>query len=346
MSKDYDEGYAEAIEAIKQALSGGNNNSGSGGGSGLPDGAKQIPVGNNQDDANSGGGRDSNDPNDAGKNVGDARNDQSESGDKSEDAFDQTDVPGSLIDEKTADQIAESEGYGKNSESVDQATKGTEQRVKNTWGNAPGAIKQKLADLYNTNTDWKKLLKNIIGHALSPEDKRSAYANKNVLVSQDRIARTDKDRFDHVDFIMCCVDSSGSMSDDQLRLVLSEVYSLALKKKPITLVVVQCDTKIQDVRIYNSLRELKNDSRTATVKGRGGTDLKPCWELLHKDPRFMKRRCELFMMFTDGYIPEQLPRDRKTMQNLCWCIIDNPSFEVANKDRFTTKINFDTKNIR
>lgn len=340
MSKDYDEGYNEAIEAIKQALNGEGGGSG-GSGSMLPDGANPLPVGNNQD-GGSGSSRDSNDPKDVGKNVGDARN---ESGD-SDGAYDQTGLPGSIIDEKTADKIAEDEGYGKNSESVDQATKGTEQKVKKSWGNAPGALKQKLADLYNTNTDWKKLLKNIIGHALSPEDKRSAYANKNVLVSQDRIARTDKDRFDHIDFIMCCVDSSASMTDDQLRLVLSEVYSLALKKKPITLVVVQCDTRIQDVRIYNSLRELKNDARTATVKGRGGTDLRPCWDLLRDDPRFAKRRCELFMMFTDGGIPEQLPRDRKTMQNLCWCIIDNPSFEVENKDRFTTKINFDTANIR
>ena len=342
MSKDYDEGYAEAIEAIKQALSGGGSPGSGGGGGGLPDGANPVPVGNNQNGGGGGGGRDSNDPQDAGKNVGDARNDQNGSGNTQ----DQPGMPGSMIDEKAADKIAESEGYGKNNETVDQATKGTEQKVKKSWGNAPGALKQKLADLYNTNTDWKKLLKNIIGHALSPEDKRSAYANKNVLVSQDRIARTDKDRFDHLDFIMCCIDSSGSMDDDQLRLVLSEVYSLALKKKPITLVVVKCDTEIQDVKIYNSLRELKNYARTATVKGRGGTDLRPCWELLHKDPRFKKRRCELFMMFTDGYIPEQPPRDRKTMQNLCWCIIDNPTFEVENKDRYTTKINFDTKNIR
>lgn len=345
MSKDFTEGYESAVRAIEAALNGGGG-SGGGPGSPLPKGAKPVPVDskNKLEDGNPGTDgipRDSNDPNN--KNTGDARN-ENQNDIRGLEKTPQ--IPGGLLDEKTADKIAKAEGYGKNSESVDQATKGTEQRVKNTWGNAPGAIKQKLADLYNTNTDWKKLLKNIIGHALSPEDKRLAYANKNVLVSQDRIARTDKDRFDHVDFIMCCIDSSGSMSDDQLRLVLSEVYSLALKKKPITLVVVQCDTKIQDVRIYNSLRELKNDSRTATVKGRGGTDLKPCWELLHKDPRFMKRRCELFMMFTDGYIPEQLPRDRKSMQNLCWCIIDNPSFEVENKDRFTTKINFDTKNIR
>lgn len=339
MSKDFDEGYEAAVRAIEAALNGG----GPSGPRVQIDGAKPIPV--NPKDEQSGSGsnsRDSNDSND--KNTGDARN-ENQNDIKGLEKTPAT--PGGLLDEKTANEIAEAEGYDKNSESVDQATKGMEQQVKKTIGKAPGNLKKKLGELFNTNTNWKRELRNVVGHSINPDDKRSAYANKNVLVSQSRISRTEKDKFDHTDFIMCCIDTSGSLSQDQLRLILSEVYTLALQKKPLTLVVVQCDTKIQEVKIYNNLRDLKRDSKVATIKGGGGTDLKPCWELLKDDPRFKRRRCELFMLFTDGLLGPngQSPRDRRTMQHLCWCITDNPEFEVKYPDRNTYKIHFDSKSI-
>ena len=79
--------------------------------------------------------------------------------------------------------------------------------------------------------DWKKALKYVVGKSINDAEKRQAYANKNILISQDRIARTDKDKFDNMDYMIAFIDSSGSMSDDQLKMVLSEVYSLALQKE-------------------------------------------------------------------------------------------------------------------
>jgi hypothetical protein len=60
----------------------------------------------------------------------------------------------------------------------------------------------KLEGLYKTSKDWKKDLKKIVGHSISPDEKRQAYAHKNVLVTQDRIARTDKDKYDNLDYMM------------------------------------------------------------------------------------------------------------------------------------------------
>ena len=37
------------------------------------------------------------------------------------------------------------------------------------------------------------------------------------------------------------------------------------------------------------------------------------------------------MVFTDGYL-NQYKRDPRTMRNLCWVILDNPSFDVKYKD--------------
>ena len=61
------------------------------------------------------------------------------------------------------------------------------------------------------------------------------------------------------------------------------------------------------------------------------------------DKKFKKLN-ELVLVFTDGELT-QYPRDKKTMQNLCWCIIDNPKWEVNNKERFTKCIYFDTNKM-
>jgi predicted metal-dependent peptidase len=200
-------------------------------------------------------------------------------------------------------------------------------------------------DLEEAKKDWKKELRKVVGHSISPEDKRSAYAHKNILVTQDRVARTDKDKYDNMDYMMAWVDSSGSMTDDQLRQCLTEVYSVALAKKPIKLIVIQCDTKIQDIKEYTDLRQLKKDMVHATVKGRGGTELKPCWDLLVSDPKYKRRPAELVMIFTDGGL-NQYKRNPRTMRNLCWVILDNPAWNIQYKDINTKMVHIKTADIK
>lgn len=254
-------------------------------------------------------------------------------------------LPGAMVDGRTGDEIAEKEGYGKNSKSQESAVGEWASDVQKSIGNAPGNLRSKLQQIFNTNTDWKKILQKIVGRSINTTATRSAFANKNVLAAQGRIARTEKDKYDTVDFIMCCIDTSGSMTEKTLQLVLSEVYTMAVKKKPISLAIVMCDVQIQDIIIYNNLNEFKRNIRNIHVKGGGGTELKPCWDLLREDPRFKKRNCELMMVFTDGYL-NQYKRDRKTQNNLCWCVVDNPSFDLKYKDTNTYLVHLDTKNIK
>lgn len=256
---------------------------------------------------------------------------------------------GAMIDKKTGDDIAEQEGYAKEGgaqdaverEWKDAAIKST-QKMK---GSQFGELKSKILSVFRTTTDWKKELRTIVGHAISPEDKRQAYANKNILISQDRIARTEKDKYDNVDYIMAWIDSSGSMSDAQLRLCLSEVYAMALKKKPMKVITVQCDTRIQEIKEYRTLKDMQREFKQATVKGRGGTDLKPCWDLLRTDPKYKRIKPELVMIFTDGFL-DQYKRDPRTMRNLCWVIIDNPGFNLEYKDMNTKVIYLNSKEVK
>lgn len=263
-----------------------------------------------------------------------------------------SDTPGAaggIIDKNTGDQIAKSEGYpddGGSESARERDWKDAAIRAASKLqGKQAGALKSKIESIYKTSTDWKKALRNIVGHSISPEEKRQAYAHKNTLVAQGRIARTDKDKYDNMDYMMCWIDSSGSMDDNTLRRVLSEVYSVALAKKPIKLVIVQCDTKIQEIKEFSNIRDLQRTLNRATVKGRGGTELKPCWDLLKTDPRYKRKRPDLIMIFTDGYL-NQYRRDPRTMNNFCWVILDNPGFNLEYKDSLTKCIHLKVEDIK
>ena len=352
--QEYDKGYQEAIEAIKRALAGGGNGEGE---SGEGDPRLQQPPVSGQGNSSNGKGKQQqqNQQSSSGSGSRTSSKDQNQGVVRPEDCIgpDQLSnipsTPGTFMDRQTGDSIAEQEGYDKEG--------GSDSAVEKDWadtaireanklkGNQAGNLKSKIEGLYKVTTDWKKELRRIVGSSISPEDKRQAYANKNVLVAQDRIARTDKDKYDNMDYMCAFIDSSGSMSDEQLRMCLSEIYSVALAKKPIKLIIIQCDTRIQEIKEYTSLQQLKKDMIHAEVKGRGGTELKPCWDLLKTDKRFKGRIADLVMVFTDGYL-DQYKRDPKTMRNLCWVIIDNPGFNLQYKDINTKRVIINSKDVR
>lgn len=338
-SKEWNEGYQAAIEAIKQQMQSG---SGSGSSSDLPSLPQQ---GDNQDGNSSSSRTDSSD-----SNQGIVRpEDCMSSGSSVQDC---PSTPGGMISKEDGDKIAESEGYrkeGGNEGTIEKDWKDTAQKAaekyKNKYqGTSAGDFLSHIEGLGKSQVDWKKTLKQIVGHAISPDDKRQAYANKNVLVTQNRIARTDKDKYDNLDYMMVWLDSSGSMSDEQLKLCLSEVYAVAYAKKPLKLVTVQCDTKIHEIKEYRNVQDLKKDIVHAHVKGRGGTDLWPCWQLLKNDKRYNKKQPDITIIFTDGYLT-QYKRDLRSMKTLCWCILDNTGFDLKYKDAMTKVIHIKTENI-
>lgn len=342
---DWDEGYKAAIEAIKKAQAGENGGSSSGGGAGMQSGLAPIPS--NPDDMST--------TNDPGSGFDGSKTRRSRNGSQEGQGVvrpeDCTDITGSELDKtpgtaggmisgQTGNKISEAEGHEKNNNSDEATAQEWAKRAQNAakqMGKNPGyeRLKAKFDALYKATKDWKKELKKVVGQAITPEDPRQAYANKNILISQDRIARTNKDKYDSMSFMMAAIDTSGSMSQDDLNTCLNEVYQVALAKKPLKLIVVQFDTRIADIQEFRSLAEFKRAMPKYEIKGGGGTDVKPVWDLLKKDPKYNRVPCDILMVFTDGYL-EQYKRDPKHMKNLCWVVIDNLSFDLKYKD-ITTK---------
>ena len=349
--KDYDQGYNDAIEELRKQLHGQDQEQGLSRSSANPDNKdsqgnpQQAPELNPDDQKKA---------NQQGSGQDSSRGSSSQGVVQPEDCTgdfgdDQPGTAGTYTDRKAGKKLAESEGYEDNQGGDDSLAKEwKDTAIKNKSklrGSGAGMVQAKIEAVWNTTTDWKKALRDIVGRAINNEDKRWAFANKNVLVSQDRIARTDKDKYDVVDYMTAFIDSSGSMSDVQLQLILGEIYNIALKKKPIKFVVIQCDTRIQEIKEYNSPAEIRKDFKQASVKGRGGTELRPCWELLAKDKKYNKRPTELCIVFTDGYLT-QYKRNPRTMNYLVWCILDNPGFKLENPDPKTKVIYLNTKDVK
>ena len=255
------------------------------------------------------------------------------------------DTAGSMLDAKEGQKIAKEEGYddvGANESALEKEWENKAREVaKKLKGTGAGndilADKLLATSIKGTN-EWKKILKDIVGRSVSPEDKRRGYTHNNILVSQDRVALSDKEKYDNVDYIMAWVDTSGSMSQEDLNKALSMMLMVAQAKKPTKLVVCQFDTRVADIKEFDKVDRIEKDMRKMKIKGGGGTDVKCCFDLLaDKKSKYARQVPELVVIFTDGYL-DQYRRDKRRMQNLVWVVQDHPSFELEYPDSHTKLI--------
>lgn len=255
------------------------------------------------------------------------------------------DTAGSMLDAKEGQKIAKEEGYddvGANESALEKEwenkAREVAKKLKGTGAGNDILADKLLATSVKGTNEWKKILKDIVGRSVSPEDKRRGYAHNNILVSQDRVAPSDKEKYDNVDYIMAWVDTSGSMSQEDLNKALSMMLMVAQAKKPTKLVVCQFDTRVADIKEFDKVDRIEKDMRKMKIKGGGGTDVKCCFDLLaDKKSKYARQVPELVVIFTDGYL-DQYRRDKRRMQNLVWVVQDHPSFELEYPDSHTKLI--------
>lgn len=260
-------------------------------------------------------------------------------------------TPGGFFDKNVGDKIAEAEGYDKEGGSASNIEKSWKDRARDTAQKAKGKgagwdiFVNKINNLNRGGSkNWKDLLRKVTGRCINPLDKRRAPVNKKFLVTQNITTFTDKDKLDAANCIMCWVDTSGSMSEEFLNACITETYQVALQKKPMSLVIVQFDTRVTDVQIFNNLGQLKKNLGQFKIKGGGGTDVKCCFDLFKTDKRFKNTHPELVMIFTDGYL-DQYKRPAKHIGHLCWVICGNTNWELKYKDASTFRVYLDNKDF-
>lgn len=107
--------------------------------------------------------------------------------------------------------------------------------------------------------------------------------------------------------VLAVIDTSGSMSEDMLSQISAELGRIARLAR---VVVIECDAKIQ--------REYEYPEPLRTVRGRGGTDLRPP---LQSDV-IRRWKPSIVLVFTDGMGPAP---DAAPIVPVIWCLTPNGS---------------------
>ncbi len=108
-----------------------------------------------------------------------------------------------------------------------------------------------------------------------------------------------------VEDLVIAIDTSGSCSLETVERFLSEIERILLRKenffRRMNVHMIQCDARVQDHRVIHSAEEWKEYAKDIYIRGRGGTDFNPVFELterLRKSGRL--RELKGLLYFTDG----------------------------------------------
>jgi hypothetical protein len=157
-------------------------------------------------------------------------------------------------------------------------------------GDAPGARSEPISRKKGSQ-DWRRVLRNFVMKELEQEFTTSRPSRRlphlvGIVPGRQPVAKKLKR-------LMVAIDTSGSMTARLLAMAFAELRPLSRFAE---LIVVQCDAVIHDVSRF--------DGKPPTALGRGGTDLRPPFELIGR------LQVDGVIYFTDGmgFAPAEPPR--------------------------------------
>ena len=157
-------------------------------------------------------------------------------------------------------------------------------------GDVPGYAKRWAKSRLNPQIDWRRRLASIvrgtIQQAAGMVDYSYSRPSRRQSVFPRIVLPTMKGPKPSVGVV---IDTSGSMSEKDLELALSEIHGI-VKATESDILVTACDTKAYEMQKVFSAEQVD-------LTGGGGTDMVPGMELVAKS------RCSLCVVLTDGYTP-------------------------------------------
>lgn len=151
-------------------------------------------------------------------------------------------------------------------------------------GVVPGDIRDYLLALQQVEPpkfDWKGYLRLFIGTSAKVYIKKSRRKENIKFPDSAGIKIKRKQN------ILLAIDTSGSVSEDELLEFMSEIYHIW--KTGVEVTIIQCDTRIRSIDEYKGTFEMK-------FHGRGGTEFDPVLEYFNEN----RNKFNSLIYFTDG----------------------------------------------
>ncbi len=175
-------------------------------------------------------------------------------------------------------------------------------------GTIPGEIQLFLDRLLNPQLPWQRILQKFL-NSFAKNDYSFKRPNRRFFPQHYLPSMHSENLIDFAAF----ADISGSVTDHEFHVQVSETSGVMKMMKPKTILFGQFDTEIKSVEKIQSLMDMKKIEFT----GRGGTDIEPVihWANEHKP--------QLLMVFSDGdfNFPEV-----QTKVPTIWLVYNNPNF--------------------
>lgn len=178
---------------------------------------------------------------------------------------------------------------------VEHQIKETADQTKKRCGNIPGELAdliERLTNIEPPKFDWKGYLRRFVGNSTV------SYTKKLRRKYNKRYSDNPGLKIKFKNNILVGVDTSGSVSNDELKEFMSELTHMHKTGHKIT--VAQCDTQINSVEEFNPRKDWE-------IKGRGGTIFQPVIDLFNKK----KGVYTALIYLTDGEAatPEDCPKN-------------------------------------
>lgn len=189
-------------------------------------------------------------------------------------------------------------------------------------GDMPSSIASQIQKLLEPpQINWKQILRKMVGSIPVPYRKTKMRLNRRQPFRGDLSGQLPKRTVN----IICCFDTSGSMSDEDLKYCMNEVLNILKIYEGYKVTILECDAEVQRVYTVKNIGDVKDK-----MCGRGGTSFVPAIEYINgtgeyknskKYPSAGKYKDALMVYFTDGYGDSSIPKP-KTYRNL-WVIMND-----------------------
>lgn len=162
----------------------------------------------------------------------------------------------------------------------------------NSWGTVSHTIQEYIRKMLSNEVDWRSIIRNFIGRSRTLERYSTIKRiNKKFPYMQPGVKRPMRANF------ACFMDQSGSMSDDDIALLFSELGNLA---NLTTLDVFHFDTEI-DEKSHHVWKRGDNTPRRLRTRC-GGTDFQAVADFCNRPEN--RSKWSGVIILTDGYAPK------------------------------------------
>lgn len=178
-------------------------------------------------------------------------------------------------------------------------------------GTIPGEIELFLDKLLNPKLPWQRILQKYL-NAFSNSNYSFRKPNRRFFPEHHLPSMYGENLIDLAAF----ADISGSVTDHEFHVQLSECAGVMRMMKPKQILFGQFDTEIKQVDKITSLADMRHIHFT----GRGGTMIEPVLEWANEN------KPQLLLVFTDGHF--RWPKELTTKVPVIWLIYNNPDFKA------------------